>query len=79
MKIKSTLTTLALINLNLSAQNENQLSVNDFWDEITNTWATMVDKYLPLVWKEIYDDRYFAYLLFGRFMDLDEGQHIDHR
>ena len=54
MKIKPTLTTLALMNLNLSAQIENQSSVNDFWAEIANTWATMVDKYLSLAWKEIY-------------------------
>ena len=30
MKIKPTITTLALMNLNLSAQIENQSSVNDF-------------------------------------------------
>ena len=53
MKIKPTLTTLALMNLNLRAQIENQSSVNEFWAEIANTWATMVDKYLPLVWKEL--------------------------
>ena len=31
MKIKPTLTTLALMNLNLTTQIEKQLSVNGFW------------------------------------------------